>query len=121
MINSRQSLFFILILLSSILVMPSTFAQNVNSINSTPSNAIRTSNGSWVTPLQTHKKNGSDLTTHYEGQGVDVTGKVATPPAPASPESISPIIIMTVIIIVTAVVGISVFIRIKKKMRSHQV
>ena len=51
-------------------------------------NVIRDSNGSWVTPLQTHDKNGNNLTIHYEGQGVNVTGKYQVPPEPQPPTNI---------------------------------
>ncbi|MGI0046436.1 MAG: hypothetical protein ACREBB_04520, partial [Nitrosotalea sp.] len=54
-----------------ITVLPLTFAQNA----SMSPNVIKTPNGGWVTPLQTHEKNGSNLTIHYE-KGSDVTGKI---------------------------------------------
>ncbi|MDC8452609.1 MAG: hypothetical protein KGI05_00980 [Thaumarchaeota archaeon] len=60
------------------------FAQNVtNSTSSMPSNAIRTQNGGWVTPLQTTDQNGKNLTLHYE-TGVPVTG-YANPGPPPDP------------------------------------
>lgn len=60
------------------------FAQNVtNFTSSMPSNAIRTQNGGWVTPLQTTDQNGKNLTLHYE-TGVLVTG-YANPGPPPDP------------------------------------
>jgi hypothetical protein len=56
-----------------------TFAQNAtNSTNSIPPNAIRTPNGGWMTPLQTHDANGTKLNIHYE-VGTPVYGKVPLP------------------------------------------
>jgi hypothetical protein len=74
-----------------------------------------------VTPLQTHEKNGSNLTIHYE-TGIDVTGKVMPtgPPPQLDNPSPLPAIIVIVVIIGTAVIGISVFI-IKKRNKMHPV
>ena len=41
-----------------------------------PPNAIRTPNGGWVTPLQTHDAKGNKLTIHYE-VGVPIVGGVS--------------------------------------------
>ena len=58
-----------------------TLAQNAtNSSNQIPSGAIRTPDGGWITPLQTHDENGKNLTIHYE-TGIPVYGKVP-PPVP---------------------------------------
>ncbi|CUR51398.1 exported protein of unknown function [Nitrosotalea devaniterrae] len=63
------------------------FARNITNSTSMPPNAIRTQNGGWITPLQTTDQNGNNLTIHYEGQGIDVTGKVL--PSPAVPNLIT--------------------------------
>lgn len=80
-----KTLHIAIILISALLItINSVFAQNVaNSTNSIPSNAIRTPNGGWITPLQTTNNSGGNLTIHYE-VGKPVTG-YANPGPPPDP------------------------------------
>jgi hypothetical protein len=78
--NTLLSL-MVIVLIIMLLPFNTTFAQNaINSTNSIPPNAIRTPNGGWITPLQTHDANGTKLNIHYE-VGTPVYGKVP-PPVP---------------------------------------
>lgn len=78
-----NTLHLVLILIFAVLITGSSvFAQNVtNSSSSIPSDAIRTPNGGWVTSLQTHEKNGTKLTIHYE-VGTPIIGNYPPPPPP---------------------------------------
>lgn len=49
---------------------------STNTTNLSFSNRINITNSSWLTPLQTHDKNGNNLTLKYGGSGVPVTGGV---------------------------------------------
>ncbi|MDE1867612.1 MAG: hypothetical protein KGI08_07900, partial [Thaumarchaeota archaeon] len=60
-------------------MMTNAFAQN--NTDQIPPNAIRTSDGGWITPLQTHTENGSKLTIHYE-TGTPVAGNYLPPGPP---------------------------------------
>ncbi|MHB8602608.1 MAG: hypothetical protein ACYC9R_08205 [Nitrosotalea sp.] len=74
----------IIVILTVLVLLPLnvTLAQNAtNSSNQTPSGAIRTSNGGWITPLQTTTENGSNLTIHYE-TGIPVLGNYLSPGPP---------------------------------------
>ncbi len=81
-----------------------------------PNPECRIPNEVEVTTLQTHGANGSNLTIHYE-TGIDVTGKVMPtgPPPQLDNSSTLPEIIVIGGIIGVAVIGISVFIMMKKK------
>jgi len=77
MINYCKTFFFIVVLSFTMLTIHQSFAENVTT--SVPPNAISTSNGSWVTPLQTTNSSGGKLNIHVE-KGVDVSGKIMPPP-----------------------------------------
>lgn len=73
-----------IVILTVLVLLPLNvvLAQNVtNSSNQIPSGAIRTSNGGWITPLQTTTDNGSKLTIHYE-TGIQVSGNYLSPGPP---------------------------------------
>ncbi|MDE1863062.1 MAG: hypothetical protein KGI33_09135 [Thaumarchaeota archaeon] len=78
---------------------------------------IGISNGETVTPLQTQGANGSNLVIHYEGQGVDVTGKIMPtgPPPQLDNPSPLPAIIGVGSVVGAAAVGITIFIMKKRK------
>src|SRR5579875_3333110 len=76
MINYCKTFFFIVVLSFTMLTIHQSFAENVTT--SVPPNAISTSNGSWVTPLQTTNSSGGKLNIHVE-KGVDVSGKIMPP------------------------------------------
>ncbi|MHB8547204.1 MAG: hypothetical protein ACYDAJ_10600 [Nitrosotalea sp.] len=75
--SNRKFLFTIVIFIFSILTIHQSYAQN--STTMIPSNAIRTSNGGSITPLQTTNSSGGNLTIHVEN-GTDVSGKFLPPP-----------------------------------------
>ncbi|MDE1765845.1 MAG: hypothetical protein KGI27_06165 [Thaumarchaeota archaeon] len=83
---------YLAILAILIVLLPLNFVSGQNqteSTNSIPQNAIRTTDGGWVTPLQT-TENGTKLTIHYE-KGVNVTGKIMpTGPPPVMDMQITP-------------------------------
>lgn len=72
------SIVVIFIILSSSTMTLASAQNNTNSSNQIPPGTIRTSNGGWITPLQTTTENGSKLTIHYE-TGVPVTGNHVSP------------------------------------------